>query len=283
MMGRKFSIKDAKNIPNTISKIRTYFTRAQARSSGGKVFMDAFVQHTVPMDEIRGDSEWFLKENQMAIYIKQLQVESTIQKGWLLYSTQALDNEALATAIEEEIGVKVALRWKYINSIKYIEDSEERKKWMTTHIEVDEKDAKKASRGLNRLYGSQSGSFPLGIRMRLVTEFREVRGNSLMVGKHTRLRARKASFTSLIDGYPSEDIQLLDYEDEGTTLRRMLMSIQSRNPQTPGNLFHAVGTGLERKIHTQLFEEQRGRGANDNRRNDTVSATSLRRSRKFIL
>ena len=48
----------------------------------------------------------------MAMYIKQLQVESTIQKGWLLYSTQALDNEALATAIEEEIGVKVALRWK---------------------------------------------------------------------------------------------------------------------------------------------------------------------------
>ena len=45
--GPKFSIKDAKNIPNTISKIRTYFTRAQVRSSGGKVFMDAFVQHIV--------------------------------------------------------------------------------------------------------------------------------------------------------------------------------------------------------------------------------------------
>ena len=62
------------------------------------------------MDKIRGGSEWFLEENQMAMYIKQLQVESTIQKGWLLYSTQALDNEVLATAIEEEIGVKVALR-----------------------------------------------------------------------------------------------------------------------------------------------------------------------------
>ena len=64
----------------------------------------------------------------MAMFKKQLQVESTTQIGWLLYSTQFLDNEALVAAIEIEIGLQVALRWKYINSSKYIEDATERNK-----------------------------------------------------------------------------------------------------------------------------------------------------------
>ena len=38
-----------------------------------------------------------------------------------------MDNEALTEAIETEIGAKVALRWKYINSSKYTENEEERK------------------------------------------------------------------------------------------------------------------------------------------------------------
>ena len=246
--GPKQPIKESKHIPNVISKLRVYFARIQARTSGGKIFTDVFVQHTIPVDDLRGDTEWFLKENQMAMYKKQLQVESTAQMGWLLYSTQTLDNEALKVAIEAEIGVQVALRWKYVNSSKYIENDVERKKWMAIHIEVDSKEMKKASKGLNRLYGSKSTKFPLGIRMRLVSEFREVRGNSVMVGKHSRLRVRQASFISLIDGYPSEDIHMLDYEDEGITLRGLLMEVQSRNPKTPGNLFHAVGRDRKGRI-----------------------------------
>lgn len=246
--GPRFPIKEAKSIPNVISKLRIYFHRIQARSAGGRVFADVFVHHSIPMDDLKGDMEWFLKENQMAIYKKQLQVEETAQLGWLLYSTQALDNDTLSKAIEAEIGVEVALRWKYINSSKYLSDESERKKWMATHIEVEAKVAKKASRGLKRIYGSKSTLFPLGIRMRLVSEFREVKGNSSMMGKHTRLRVRQASFISLIDGYPSDDIQMLDYEDNGTTLRKMVMTIQSRNPKTPGNLFHAIGTDWRGRI-----------------------------------
>ena len=77
--------------------------------------------------------------------------------------------------------------------------------------------------------------------MRLVSDLREVKGNPSTAAKHSRLRVSQASFTSLIDGCSSDDIQMLDYEDSGTTLRDMIMKIQSTNPQTPGNLFHAVG------------------------------------------
>ena len=241
-------IKLTKNIPKTMSKLRIYFARVQSRSSGGKIYADVFVQHSIPMDDLKADSEWFLKENQMAIYKKKLQVEATAQKGWLLYSTQSMDKDVLEEAIEAKIGTKVALRWKFVNSSKYTDNEEEKKKWKALHIEVDARDEKKASRELNKIYGSQSKIFPLGIRMRLVPEFKEVRGNSWMTEKHTRLRTRQASFSSLIEGYYSDDIQMLDYEDEGLTLREMLMTIQSKNPETPGNLFHAIGRDWKGRV-----------------------------------
>ena len=41
---------------------------------------------------------------------------------------------------------------------------------------------------------------------------------------------------------------MMDYEDGGITLRGLIMSIQSRNPDTPGNLFHAVGRNWKGRI-----------------------------------
>merc|ERR1740124_897094 len=122
------------------------------------------------------------------MYDKELQVESVERKGWLLYSIPALDARILAEKIGDELGITVAIRWKYISTAKYEQfDKETRKKWMALHIDVASEDGKKTSRGLARLYGSKSGFFPLGIRIQLVSEFREVKGNAIMMGKHTRL------------------------------------------------------------------------------------------------
>ena len=247
----KGSIKTGKKIPYLMSQMRVYFSRVQARSEGGKVFTDVFLQHSIPISDLRGDAEWFLRENEMGMYNKDLQVESTERKGWFLYSTPALDKTILAEKIEEEIGVAVSLRWKYINTDKYEQmDLGERKKWMALHIEVATQDGKKAARGLARLYDSKSRAFPLGIRMRLVSEFREVKGNTLMMGKHTRLRIRQSSFLSMITGHPQDEIMLLDFIPKGgeRTLRSMVMGIQSLNPSTPGNLFHAVGKDWKGRI-----------------------------------
>ena len=203
--------------------------------------MDVYVQHSIPIDDIKGDAEWMLKEYNMGIFPKTLQVEATSQMGWLLFSTNSLDHDHLAKVLSEEIGVQIALRFKYVNTDKYESDKTERKKWMATHIEVDANDRTKAERHLGRIYGSQSKKFPLGIRMRLVSEFREVKGNLIMMGKHTRLRLRQASFNAMCTGYPNDDIMLLDYAVGGKTLREMIMAIQSTNEATSGNLFHAIG------------------------------------------
>lgn len=203
--------------------------------------MDVYVQHSIPIDDIKCDAEWMLKENNMGIFPKTLQVESTSQRGWLLFSTNSLDHDLLATVLSDIIGVQIALRFKYVNTDKYEPDRTERKKWMATHIEVDEKVRKKAERHLARIYGSKSTKFPLGIRMRLVSEFREVKGNPTMMGKHMRLRLRQASFNAMCTGHPNDDIMQLDYAVGGKTLREMIMAIQSTNKSTSGNLFHAIG------------------------------------------
>ena len=257
-------IRLEKNIPNLMTKIRMYFSRVQAKSDGGKVYTDVFVQHSIPIADLRGDAEWFLREKGMGMYDKDLQVESVERKGWLLYSTPALDARLLAEKIGEELGIAVALRWKYINTDKFEQlDKNARKKWMALHIEVASDDGKKASRGLARLYGSKSQAFPLGIRMRLVSEFREVKGNTVMMGKHTRLRVRQSSFLSMTIGHPADDIMLLDFIPKGqkASLRNLIMGIQSQNVDTPGNLFHAVGKDWKGRIVLNYLELKKNEAA----------------------
>ena len=126
--------------------------------------------------------------------------------GWLLYSFYTLDTKALAEAILNQTGVTVGLRYKYINTEKYEPDREQRRKWMAVHIEVDSDNSKTAARGLKELYSMSSIKFPLGIRMRLVSEYREVKGNPINSRKHTHLRIRQANFVNMLHGYPNDDI-----------------------------------------------------------------------------
>ena len=237
-------IRKFQDIPKTMSRFRVYFSRAQVKKEGGATYPAVYIQHSMTMKEIKEDAEWKLKEINANVFNKSLQVEETVQMGWLLYSFEAMDLLQLATTISDEVGATVALRWKYINTDKYEPGREERKKWMGAHIEAGAEDVKKVARGLTRLYGGASDSFPLGIRMRLVSEYREVKGNPVNMGKHMRLRVRQANFKAMMMALPNDEIMMLDYKDkelENKSLREMVMEIKSSNPKTPGNLFHAVG------------------------------------------
>ena len=112
---------------------------------------------------------------------------------------------------------------------------------MVTHIKVDSPDSKKAAQKLSRIYGSHLTKFSQGIRMCIVSEFREVKGNPTMVGKHMRLIVWQMSVMELCLGNPNDDVMLLDYKYGGQTLRSMVMSIQNDNEATPSNLYHAIG------------------------------------------
>ena len=237
-------IKKFEEIPNSVGKYRSYFNRAQIKPKGGPTHMDVFIQHSVPMQELIENVDWFLQSRKARIFNKTIQAESISQMGWLLYSYGSLDIPVLAKAISEQIGATVGLRYKFINTATYESDKDRRKKWMAVHVEADTLDLKKAHRGLKQLYGVASTSFPLGIRMRLVAEFREVKGNPANSGKHNRLRVRQSNFLSMIEGCPNDDICDLDWKEpklKNKSLRDLIMSIKSNVSTTPGTLFHGVG------------------------------------------
>lgn len=110
----------------------------------------------------------------MNVFDKSFQVESIFQMGWLLYSFDSLDLTVLVAVIGNGVGSKVALRFKYIITAKYELDKDERNKWMALHIETVEENRKSVARGLSRLNSHSSIDFPMGIWMRLLSEFREV-------------------------------------------------------------------------------------------------------------
>lgn len=196
------------------------------------------------MKELRESIDWYFKQKGMRIFDKSIQAESIDQMGWLLYSNGKMDLVALKDAIDACLSVTIGLRYKYINTASYEPDRNARKKWMAVHIEADSKEAKKVERGLKKLYGTASTAFPLGIRMRLVSEYRLVKGNPTNSAKHTRLRIRQANFLQMIKGCPADDIAQLDYKVaalDNTSLREMIMAIVSTNPTTPGPLYHSVG------------------------------------------
>lgn len=91
---------------------------------------------------------------------------------------------------------------------------------MPIHIEVDMEDRKQAVQRLSEIYGSTATQLPLGIRIRLVSGFREVKGNDVVMGKHVHLRVHQAQFSHYTVGHLNNTIMLLGYESDGHTLRR---------------------------------------------------------------
>ena len=74
-------IKEMDKIPSMMSQSQVYFSRAKSKFAGGTVYVDTYVQHSIPIVDLKGDVEWMMKENKMGIFNKTLQVKSTSQMG----------------------------------------------------------------------------------------------------------------------------------------------------------------------------------------------------------
>ena len=62
-------IKEFEKIPSMMSQLRVYLTRAQAKFvGGGAVYVDVYVQHSLPIEGLTGDAEWFMKEKKIGVF-----------------------------------------------------------------------------------------------------------------------------------------------------------------------------------------------------------------------
>ena len=68
----------------------------------------------------------------------------------------------------------------------------------------------KGKKGVVQIYGSNSTDFPLGIRIRLIAEYRDVKGNIHNIKKLANLRGKQTHFCQKLGNELSEDILNLD-------------------------------------------------------------------------
>ena len=234
-------ITKVSNIPPSLFMFKKYFQRGNPKEEGGKVYTDVYLSHTKPMEVIKGDLSWFLKKEQIDIYIKDIQSDTTARLGWLLFSFQGLDVTTLCAEISAILRIEIAGRYKPILTDTWDKSIESKHRLKAVHLECARKDERKAKKELGKLYSSTSTIFPLGIRMRLVAEYKEVKGNIVNIKKHCNLRAKQAHFTKKLGSVFSEDIMNLDvvHSTLGKSLREMIMQIKTWDAQR-ANMFHAV-------------------------------------------
>lgn len=55
------------------------------------MYTNIYVEHSIPMQDMKENMHWIFKPNKMNIIVKSLQIESISQMGWLLYSFGSLN------------------------------------------------------------------------------------------------------------------------------------------------------------------------------------------------
>ena len=222
-------IKNFKSIPTSLFLFKKYFQRANPKENGGKIYTDVYISHSKPIEELTGDLSWWLKKEDIDIYIKDIQAETTVRLGWLLFSFGSLHVGSLTSEISALAKVQVAGRFKAILTDTWDPHMDSKKRLKAIHLECDKKDERKARKYLLSVYGSTSTSFPLGIRMRLVAEYRDIKGNPNNLKKVANLRAKQAHFLQAIETEYSDEILNLDvmHSKYRMTLRQMIMDIKT--------------------------------------------------------
>ena len=230
-----------KDIPTSLFLFKKYFQRANPNEKGGKVYTDLFLLHAKPIEEIKGDMSWWLRKEKIDIYVKEIQSEATSRLGWLLFSFGEIHIKTLMTEISLLTETKIAGRFKPVLEEVWDPTIDNKKRLKAVHLECARKDERSARLRLKKLYSTASTEYPLGIRMRLIPEYRDIKGNVSNIKKVANIRAKQAHFLKALENDSTDDIMNLDvtHSTLNLTLREMIMSIQSWGDYE-ANLFHGI-------------------------------------------
>ena len=242
---KKEPLRKINDLPANTFKLKTYFGNFYTPKNDMKktVYANVYIGFFIPIEDLRGEISDWTKESGHGLYKKMLQVDNSMEVGWLLYSTKPMDAGALADEIEDLTGVSVGLRWKIIDlAIKG--NIPEEKKVFALSVEVKTDDRWISQKELLTYFGKKISSvqeLPNGIRLRFIKSMRSVL-NTREKGKIEVLVARQKAFLNTIKQSANWDILTLDYsEDEGVqpTLRQMIMALKTREDDSVP-LFHNV-------------------------------------------
>jgi len=174
------------------------------------------------------DISWWLQSTKQGMWPSQLQeAEDMVCLGWLLFSTDELDKEALCKEIWQMTGVQVALHYRAIdhgipkgrapNTTK--DHKEKAAKPMATapvkalHLEINVLEPYATCRRAETIFSSTVEVFPLDIKLHLVWDT-WLLTNLMVKTKATSLRSLQNHFISQMESCLTWEIATLDLPDK---------------------------------------------------------------------
>jgi len=186
-------ITKLEEFPMMLSTLRVYAHRLYVRPDGGTCYPQIFFGFMDKPSAIMENIGWWFKSTDQGMWPMTLQnAEDTICLGWLLYSANEFDREALCREIWQFTGVSVSLRFREIDDGNGRLENREIIKAL--HIDLNKSDPQEYKCRLEALYSSSAKTFPLGIKMRLVRDFK------LLTNINAKEKARSLRATPTTNG-----------------------------------------------------------------------------------
>ena len=237
-------LKSVKAIPSKPGEFKQYFDRAfpkTTKSDGNFVHTSVYLGLSKPLEEIRDNMTFFFKDHEHGIYVRQLQTEKTVAMGWLLWSIESTDKEALKNELSAMAGnIPIGLRWKTI-SLGIPGTIPKEKQVKALHLEIDNKYVREDGPIIKALLAADSSERPLGSKFRLVPEMISLISDSARE-KAALLRERQKAWNNNVVVTQNWEIAALERPIrgmQGRSLRDLIMSM-TVDEDNPTPLFSAI-------------------------------------------
>ena len=250
------ALQKAINLSSQPGGWKVYFDRANPVAKGGWTYPSIFLGHNKPFDTIMDDVKWWLQTYKHGWYQRQLQCDLSCMFGWALYSVQNMNANMFWHALTTQLGIDIGDRWRTIALPKA---GSARKEHLAKalHFEVDVSHRVQATRGLRKIYGSQSLSFPLSVKLRFVP-VSSATMNLKTREKAESFRLRQLQFCTHMVAMRSWEILSLDTLDSSglPTIRERINTLPSTT--MPGiDLFHTIDRSFQEGAVVFTFHPDR--------------------------
>jgi len=109
-------IEDPEKIPTSFSNLKNYMPKAWLCLKGGMMYPKILLGMSHKPETVVEDIGWWLRSTLQGIWLAQLQdAEETTCLGWLLFSMDEMDKEALRKEIWQMTGGQVVLQFRVID------------------------------------------------------------------------------------------------------------------------------------------------------------------------